>query len=497
MNDPKRSLTPLVISAAMVLAVLGATHWHAGTWRAQVSAQSTEQAEARKSSSTQVPDQPVRTSRKASKRQSAGFGRLDLRLGVRSPTGSGIVAGHVEGVVGDYMPRRKGRYFAGVTMYGRSGTSKINSHTEATARIIYGHKGLAPGIDKVHLFSISDFLGPKLLGVGSAQPPRTSDIDLFNHSWISRDRLNTADVLRRIDYVVDTQDAIMVVGVDNLRQSTVPEILASAYNVIAVGQGKGRSSGGYTQVEGSGRCKPDVVAPGRLTSYSTPVVTAAAARLLETAGRHLAQADRDKARRAEVIKAVILAGATKPHNWQPEPGKPLDKHLGAGQIDVDRSQAILAAVATGVGGIDLRPGWAFEPLPAGTWHSYKLESDKPLGSLSVVLVWHRRVRGVLDKIDGDYQLRWLPRSLLADLDLQLLARDRQGNRRVVAQSLSKIDNVEHLYFTALEAGCYRLIVHRRDSYEQDWDYALAWWIDPAKAGGAGNPADPGEQVTVP
>ena len=497
MNDATRSLTPLLISAALIVAVLSAIRWYADTRRTQAAEPPRQETAASKSTSTNSDGQPVRTPRKDSKRQLAGFDRLDQGRGAKAPIGSGVVVGHVEGVVDDYLPRRKGRHFAGVTMYDRSGLSKINSHTEATARIIYGPNGLAPGVDQVHFFSISDFLGPGLLRTGSAHPPRASDIDLFNHSWISRDRLNAADVLRRIDYVVDTQDAIMVVGVDNLRESTVPEMLSSAYNVIVVGQGKGRSSGGYTQVEGTGRCKPDVVAPGRLTSYATPVVTAAAARLLETADRHPTQANRDKVRHAEVIKAVILAGATKPPNWQPEPGRPLDKHLGAGQVDVDRSQAMLAAAAASERRIDPRPGWVFEPLQAGAWHSYKLESDKALAGLSVVLVWHRRVRGVRGKINGDHELRWLPRGLLADLDLELVARDRQDNRRLVAQSVSKVDNVEHIYLTALEAGSYRLIVRRRDSYEQDWDYALAWWIGPAETGSADNPADSDETVAVP
>ena len=56
------------------------------------------------------------------------------------------------------------------------------------------------------------------------------------------------------------------------------------------------------------------------------MVTAMVARLIEAADAMGPHAER--AGRAEVIKAVLLAGATKPWNWQPQPGKPLDEHLG-------------------------------------------------------------------------------------------------------------------------------------------------------------------------
>ena len=102
---------------------------------------------------------------------------------------------------------------------------------------------------------------------------------LYTHSWIAPATAGYEDILRRIDYLADVRGVVMVVGVNNGAGNPVPPLLASAYNTISVGQWDGHSSGGYTTVEGAGRCKPEIVAPGGLTSFATPVVAAVVARL--------------------------------------------------------------------------------------------------------------------------------------------------------------------------------------------------------------------------
>src|SRR5699024_10188492 len=138
------------------------------------------------------------------------------------------------------------------------------------------------------------------LRVNSDQPPEDDLPRVFNHSWIGSPPQGAELVLRRVDYQIDQRDVIMCVGVNNGRGSAVPPMLASAYNVIAVGAADGDSSGGFTTVEVAGRSKPDVVAPAGTTSVATPIVTACVARLVEAA-ENVPEAHRDQATRSELI----------------------------------------------------------------------------------------------------------------------------------------------------------------------------------------------------
>ncbi len=390
--------------------------------------------------------------------------------------GREIKVGHVEGATGDYLPSMQSARFAGVRLAARSGHSKVNSHTHSTASTIYGRVGLAPGIRDVHFYTASHWMGAAVLRAGSNQPPTTDGRILFTHSWIGSFGPFAIDVLRRADYVIDTYDTIMVVGVNNGRDSPVPPLLASAYNVIAVGKANGESSGGYTVFEGQGRCKPDVVADRSTTSAATPVVTATVARLLEAASTI---ADGTVATRAEVIKAVLMAGAQKPSDWRCEPGKPLDEHLGAGIVRFDQSCAILrrgpwdrAQTADG-------NSWDFQSMGPGARRVYRLRVSKVISDVSIVLVWHRHIEGGLgqDLLSG--APKWMDRPCVADFNLRVARRDQNGRRNIVGQSESSVDNIEHIYVKTLSAGHYDLEVSRHDHANQDWDYAIAWYMGAA------------------
>lgn len=415
-------------------------------------------------------------------RESIGVLRLKQQAGSATPTGRGIPAGHVEGQWGDYLPNAGDPALRGVSFVPRSGPSVGNVHTTFTAKVIYGRNGLAPGIDEVYCYAANHWLGAGGLRTGSSQPPDADGRRLFSHSWIGESDGSTADALRRVDYLVDREDVLIVAGVDNGAHSRVPALLASAYNAIAVGVADGTSSGGYARVEGAGRCKPEIVAPTSTTSGATPVVAAMVARLLEAADR---RGDVPGAQRAEVIKAVLLAGAVKPQGWAPEPGKPLDEHLGAGIVRVDRSYKILMAgpsepdAAAGV------RGWSFDSLKPGGRRTYDLELATAVDDLSLVLVWHRRIDGrrATHLLTGNPI--WLNTPQLANLDLRLTRVDIDAMDRGLAEgavapelrleSSSTIDNVEHVFAQHLPAGRYQIEVNRRDGLDEEWDYAVAWF----------------------
>lgn len=403
----------------------------------------------------------------------AGLERLSDRLGAEVPVGSGIIAGHVEGLGGDYMPRQHAGEFSGLTFLAKSGQSKANSHAHGTSRVIYGPKGLAPGVSQVHCYSADHFLGLGYLRSGTAHPPVRSEARVFNHSWVYRNVISVGDVLRRADYVIDTHDVVMVVGVDNGRDSKVPAILSSAFNVIAVGNWTGDSSGGYSVVETSGRCKPDIVAPGNQTSFSTPVVSAMVIRALELADT---LDPRRQPQRAEVIKASLLAGAVKPDGWRSRENKPLDPHFGAGRIDIDNSFSILTSECCDVGQStppSVQHGWNFSSIQRHQIDSYPFTIPRS-SEVSISLVWHRRVIGRPSVNKKTNTTLWMSAARLADLDLQLVQIGLQTPSQVVARSTSKVDNVENIFRRTLPAGQYRIEVIRQDGSREPWEYAIAW-----------------------
>lgn len=402
---------------------------------------------------------------------------LDLalaRLGPQAmPTGEGVVMGHVEGTPERYLPRWRSGRFRGVEFHQRSGSAQVLDHADATARVLYGRQGLAPGVSQVHCFAVAHWLGNAFLRVGLMAPPLRDKPRVYNHSWISDDRHIAVDALRRVDEVIDRDGLIMCVGVNNGRVSHVPALLGSAYNVIAVGSASGASSGGYTRIEGEGRCKPDLVAPGGKTSFTTPVVAACAARLLE-----MADGMSPLAQRPEVIKAVLMAGAVKPWNWRPKEGKPLDEHLGAGVVNLDHSLRLLEAGPAQPGRVSTPVGWDAQQAAPEQTLLYEWDVAFPPSELAVALTWHRRI----EALEGHNVVADQPQRLmidhLADFDLRLIYIDPTGQEGVIAQSTSRIDNVEHIYLTDAPPGHYRLEVIRRDDGEsQAWLYGLAWRIE--------------------
>lgn len=417
-----------------------------------------------------------------SRRARIGLVAAERRLGFSLPTGEGVVVGHVEGGKDSYLPNMTRDQFKHIRFVQRSGESKPFGHANVSGQILYGRKSLAPGIRTVHGFAAQHWIGQGYLRAGSRKPPVNDDVELFNHSWIANAGEQSIPVLRRVDYQIDERGVTMCVGVNNGADSKVPHMLASAYNAIAVGSGNGQSSGGYTRIDGEGRCKPDLVAPRKLTSFATPMVTACAARLLQ-AGRKIAR-DRDRgdvgrdATRPEVIKATLMAGATKPDGWQPEQGKPLDQHYGAGMVNIDHSLEILNTEPTGPGQLRRSSGWDYRAIEATRTRQYRFSIDQSLDAASLILTWHRKIDGTSGRFRFASSEGWSDASGLANFDLTLIRLDRDGNANTVARSASDVDNVEHLYREDLEAGRYRIKVTRRaDGLSGPWPYALAWRME--------------------
>lgn len=438
-----------------------------------------------------------------------GLESLRRRLGAyQTPTGKGVRLALVEanaaetqaveaGKEGDenvpvhYVPDTTRAGLQGKTINDVSGQTHppraTSGHATGMARLICGQGGIAPGVQEIDAYLSKHWLLPGPLRGFHRQPPEKIAARVMNHSWISAklpgDKKTgltgeqiAAEYLRRADFLIDRDGLVMVVGVNNGRDTTLPHLFGHAYNAIAVGVSSGESSLGPTSIkmEIAGRCKPDIVCPAHTTSAATAKVTGAVALLLETADGH---DDAALAGRPEVIKAVLLAGATRDEEefeepWPDDVAQPLDFRRGAGELNINNSHLILTAERRRPGDEEASPstGWGYEEIEAGKAHRYRLHV--PPGhkneALTIALVWHRKV---IIGVIGPIRPAIVVPAPLANLDLRLIHVDGDGEETLVAESASPIDNVEYLFVDHPAPGDYFIEV-TCDSGSTP--FALAW-----------------------
>jgi hypothetical protein len=247
---------------------------------------------------------------------------------------------------------------------------------------------------------------------------------------------------------------------------------------LAVGLTSGAHSAGLTAYDGLGRMKPDLVAYESLTSFATPQVSSAAGLISEklrltTYSTALATADYPR-----LTKVLLLAGATKDsisswsristaHPYE----QPYDKVYGAGALNVLLAYRILSAGPQTASSFSTvaASGWAVASVNKNTLTASRTYFfDIPVGTansrFSCALTWHRTFGGTPN---------------LANLDLKLYSVNA-GTFTLPSTpldaSLSKVDNVEHLYQASLAPGRYALQVSSTSSTSTA--YALAWRSSP-------------------
>ncbi len=405
------------------------------------------------------------------------------------PTGAGVKVTQVEasqGMATQYFVNLPLIDFTGKSITDMTGGGTVSSHATNVAQNFYGNFGVAPGVTNVKVYNADDWLGAGFLRTRTSQAPKVETQKVQNHSWVANftdglgnpDTTYAIDVLRRLDYVVTRDQVVSVVGVNNGTGSTLPQILANSYNSIAVGLSNGNSSSGGSTLEGLGRSKPDLVAPGAeffpSVSQATSWVSGAAAQLIE------AGTSNANSQRPEVVKALLMAGAVKTpfdldnstpstlDNWSHTVSQPLDTRFGAGQLHIDNSLAILAAGEQGPSSITEVgvTGWNHDTI--ATWgaqtYYFTVPDGKVAYTYSLVAAWNRQINytpGILS-----LPATFTPQTL-ANVGLRLYD---TSDFSLVDSSLSIIDNVQHIYQRALQAGQYALVVNSSLAT----DYALAW-----------------------
>jgi hypothetical protein len=398
-------------------------------------------------------------------RDDIGWTRLAAELGTAIPDGTGVSVSQVEvhEPSGYYLPDPLDFEFMGKSFVNVSGTATgVSAHATAVGRLFYGTvDSIARGISQIASYHAPDWTGADLLRQGTLLPPAIETNAVENHSWIV-DSGAVTDITRRLDFAIDRDGFTAVVGLNNSRATPIPLLLAHNYNAITVGRTDGDHSRGTTTFDAPGRTKPDLVVPVGFTSFAVPLVSGAAALLIQTATTNTALAD---ARKPQCIKALLLAGATKNEfpGWNRTSDRPLDSVYGAGELNIYDSYHVLTSgqQAPSATGLVACSGWDFRSLMVGDRSTYHLAvpESNVLTRLSVVLSWHRTVSG------------WLPGvSSVPYLGLRLCKANGFVTGDQLDASTGTLDNVQHIYQRHLPAGQYAIEVVASNAA----DCALAW-----------------------
>jgi len=346
-----------------------------------------------------------------------------------------------------------------------------SGHASQVGQALYGSTdGVAPGVAYIENYEAVYFVGLIQSGL-PINPP------LVNQSFAFGGQNQTIDL--NYDNYVNVHGTLFVSGVGN---SGAPASPATMWNGIGVGAFGGASSFGPTS---DGRCKPDLTAPGVLTSFATPQVVGTAALLLQAITNGVVPAG-DAALAADwrTLKALLLNGADKPAGWTNAVAYPLDARYGTGLLNVFRTYdqlrggRRLASATNTFRVIDpvpipssnhvitARRGWNMAAISHGPLesavHSYLLDSSAS-GQAIVALV---------------ATLNWaLPVGGTAANNLDLVLADADTGA-VLAESRSPKNNVEHLHVINLPAGRYLLQVLKLggalESVTRTETYALAF-----------------------
>lgn len=397
-----------------------------------------------------------------------GFTRLQLIAQGELPTAPGRGFTQVEALDGNsnYSPNTALATFSNKNIVLQSGTSATSSHATTVATNFYASTSQQPGSTTVNLYSADDWIGSGFLQSGSA--PATEQRGIQNHSWIGSSS-NAGVLSARLDYAINRDGFVCVVGENNGNSTTLPDLLGQGYHTISVGLVNGSHSAGFTTVDVTGRIKPDIVAPSSATSYATPMVSGAAGLLYEKLSSSYAMSGANLPR---VTKALLLASATKntvAGTWSNTGTQPLDLRYGAGEMNIHHAYLALRAGEAFSGNIQYGiRGWAAESVDRNSSKNYffRIPVGAPSTPFCTVLTWHRSINSTF----------WT--GSLANLKLRLYQADGTNIGSLIAESDSPVDNVELIYQSALSPGDYAIAV-AKGNIRGPTPYALAWHSLPA------------------
>ncbi|NNM84872.1 MAG: S8 family serine peptidase [Phycisphaerales bacterium] len=403
------------------------------------------------------------------------IGVTQLRSIKPALTGAGVILAQVEASLGgmdefEVNPARLsatitggsrnfiyGNYFNQMSNTFSSGS--YSSHAQTVANNFYGNSGPVDGATTVYNFDSNDF-ADNYVFAGKAPPP---GLAVVNQSFIYP--YLTAGTNEGVDYYFDAYtdrfNTLFVSAIGNGQTTYTSPISyinapSTSYNGIAVAAYGGVTVYGPTF---DGRSKPDISAPASATSFAAPLVSGAAALLIQAGRQGIGSGAVAAATDPRTVKALLLNGAVKPTGWTHTASAPLDKRWGAGIVNVYNSYQTLAAgiknptqqsaaplgqtgqIITSGTAESGSSGWAYRSITSSSTSNAVDNYLLNIGSgqtLTATLVWDRQL----------WQFN------INHLDLYLYS----SKGALIALSDSSIDNVQQIYATGLTAGLYDLKV---------------------------------------
>ena len=437
-------------------------------------------------------------------REQIGWFDLLDRIGVEGmPTGSGVAVIQCEAPFGTNLwgpNTNNANQFAGKNFVSPGASPGVSSHATSVAKLCYGNvDSIAPGVNDIWLYEVGDFLTGGYLRTGQIglQPvfPPDDRIRIMNHSWIGEFGSNAdREALNRVDSLIN-RDNILFVNGRGSTDTGDARLMTASFNSITGGTTNGSDlfSDTPADLDGPGRMKPDMIAPGQFSSFTTPVVSATAAVLYETIATDPVLSVGDINSRQPIIKSILLAGATRGDGWTNDPvagatDRPIDMRQGAGVVNVDRSHRILTGYRhIGSTSLENAPtiplaGFDYPRVTVGQTRWWRFTIDD-LDEFSVALTWPR--------LSSSNFLSYT----LMDLDLELVRLVDGVPESITTSDLfasgnvlsnSRVDNLELLSARGLQAGEYALKVTRVNAGSTAFA-GLAWLM--VESGGGGSPAD--------
>jgi len=370
----------------------------------------------------------------------------------------------------------------------------VNSHATAVGIELYGDSaGVAPGVGEprsppIYIARTSEWVFG-VLGAnhaGDANPDQKIalfKVDVSNHSYILNlsnflKEEHAINALQRLDCQIEHSEMTTVVGTANRNKDSagkLPALHIQAHNVIGVGRSDSLHAYGKTTLCGKGRLSIDVVAPKRdgvkfqTVSGAVPIVSGVAA-VLHQSGKG------SDATRSEVMKAIILAGATKNEfkDWNRTVEQPLDQIYGAGEVNIYNSYFLQQGGESN--GSPTKPetttrlnSWDYEQsIQPGQQRLYKLRITEKSAEIpiSIALCWNI-------KVGNSGKGKFIPTTSLPNLSLQLYKVTDGEDDELIDSSDSPVDNLEHIYAPRLAPGEYHLRVFNAADDSFDTDYGLA------------------------
>lgn len=440
-----------------------------------------------------------------------GYTDLQNMLGDGTPTGAGVSVTQAEassvpstdGNFPVYAPDANNAQFANDTfLFPGTPSTSPSSHATGVGGRFYGANAIAHGIDTITSYEVNDWINSLYNPNGTVTQP-VNGSRIANHSWVGNGDTptETGHILRVVDQQVQRNEFIQVVGMAN--GSSNSPLLGSAYNVIAVGRTDGNQDKGSDPVDSlyvAGRTRPDLVAPETTTSAATPLVSAAAALLIETGHTGAVSLSKSSvniagvgtiynAERSETIKAALMAGADRVTDNSSTSANisdyrsnghttanGLDDRFGAGQLNILHSYQIIAggeqdSLEDGGSGAIGSFGFDYDAAFGGSQNSnavatYTFDAAEDL-NFTASLVWNLGVSNNTNLT-----------TTLHNLDLELIDVTTQSTAAV---SASTLDNSENLWLNLAMGHSYELLVKSADASNFSWDYSLAWYMSPIQA----------------